>query len=77
VGSLFVSVVAGAIGVAYLVYGRRQKKFVPLIAGVLLCTCPYFIDSLTWLCIVGALLMVAPFFIDLVPFNYPRLLHHA
>lgn len=63
-GSLFVGVVAGAIGVAYLVYGRRQKKFVPLIAGVLLCACPYFIDSLAWLCVVGALLMVAPFVID-------------
>jgi hypothetical protein len=64
VGSLFVGVVAGAIGVGYLVYGRRQKKLVPLIAGVLLCACPYFIDSLAWLCVVGALLMVAPFVID-------------
>ena len=63
-GSLFVGVVAGAIGVAYLVYARRQKKFVPLIAGALLCACPYFIDSLAWLCVVGALLMVAPFVID-------------
>jgi hypothetical protein len=64
VGSLFVGVVAGAIGLAYFVYGRRQKKFVPVIAGVLLSACPYFIDSLAWLCVVGALLMVAPFAID-------------
>ena len=57
---------------AYLVYGRRQKKFVPLMAGVLLCTCPYFIDSLAWLCVVGALLMVAPFVIDFsCRSNYP------
>jgi hypothetical protein len=64
VGNLFVSLVAGAIGAAYIVYGGRQKKFVPVIAGVLLCTCPYFIDSLLWLCVVGALLMAAPFAID-------------
>jgi hypothetical protein len=64
VGSLFVSIVAGAIGLAYLVYGRRQQKIAPLIAGVLLCTCPYFIDSLTWLCVVGALLLIVPFVID-------------
>jgi hypothetical protein len=64
VGSLIISLVAGAIGVAYLVYGRRQKRFVPLIAGVLLCTCPYFIDSLLWLCVAVALLLVAPFVIN-------------
>jgi len=64
VGSLFVGVVAGAIGLAYFVYGRRQKKFVPVITGVLLSACPYFIDSLAWLCVVGALLMVAPVVVD-------------
>jgi hypothetical protein len=65
VGSLLVSLVVGAIGAAYLVYGARQKKFAPLIAGVLLCASPYFLDSVTWLCVVGVLLMAAPFVIDL------------
>ena len=35
-----------------------------MVAGVLLCVCPYFIDSLLWLCVVGALLLAAPFLID-------------
>jgi len=49
---------------AYFVYGKRQTKLTPMIAGVMLCIYPYFIDSLLWLCVVGALLLVAPFVID-------------
>jgi hypothetical protein len=64
VSNLFFGIIAGAIGVAYLVYGRRQTKFVPVIAGVLLCVYPYFVQSWLWLGVVGALLLVAPFVID-------------
>ena len=62
--SLVIGIITGAFGVAYMVYGRRQTKFVPLIAGVLLCAYSYFIDSWVWLCVVGVLLLVAPFIID-------------
>lgn len=61
---LFVGFLAGAFGVAYFVYGKRQTKLTPMIAGVLLCIYPYFIESVLWLCIVGALLLAAPFVID-------------
>jgi hypothetical protein len=64
VGNLFFGIVAGAIGVAYLVYGRRQTKLVPVIAGVMLCIYPYFVESWLWLGVVGALLLAAPFVID-------------
>jgi hypothetical protein len=64
VGNLFFGIVAGAIGVAYLVYGRRQTKLVPVIAGVLLCIYPYFVESWLWLGVVGALLLAAPFVVD-------------
>src|SRR5260221_8732969 len=64
VSTLVIGIITGALGVAYIVYGRRQTKFVPLIAGVFLCAYPYFIDSLVWLCVVGALLLAAPFVID-------------
>ena len=63
-GNLFFGVVAGAIGVGYLVYGRRQRKLVPVIAGVLLCVYPYFVDSGLWLGVVGALLVAVPFVVD-------------
>jgi hypothetical protein len=62
--SLVIGIFAGAIGMAYFIYGKRQGKFVPMIAGVLLCVYPYFSDSLLWLSSVGALLLVAPFLID-------------
>ena len=62
--TLLIGMIAGVFGVAYFVYGKRQTKLVPLIAGVLLCIYPYFIESVLWLSIVGVLLLAAPFLID-------------
>lgn len=62
--SLLVGVIAGAIGAGYFIYGKRQTKIVPMVAGVLLCVYPYFIDSLLWLSVVGLLLVAAPFLVD-------------
>jgi hypothetical protein len=64
VTTLVVGIITGALGLAYIAYGRRQTKFVPLIAGVGLCAYPYFIDSVVWLCVVGVVLLAAPFVID-------------
>jgi hypothetical protein len=61
---LLIGILTGAIGMGYFIYGKRQTKFVPLIAGMMLCVYPYFITSVLWLCVVGALLMAAPFLID-------------
>jgi hypothetical protein len=61
---LIVSVIAGAIGMGYFIYGKRQTKIVPMVAGVLLCIYPYFLDSLLWLSLIGAVLVAAPFVID-------------
>lgn len=62
--TLFIGMLAGVFGMAYFAYGKRQSKLVPMLAGVLLCIYPYFIDSVVWLSIVGALLLGAPFVID-------------
>ena len=62
---LFFGIVTGAIGLAYMVYGRRQTKLVPLVSGLILCGYSYFVDSWLWLCVIGAALLVAPFLIDL------------
>ena len=63
--TLVIGIITGAVGMGYIVYGRRQTKFVPLLAGIFLCAYPYFIDSVVWLCVVGALLLAAPFVIDI------------
>ena len=62
--SVMIGIFTGAIGVGYFMYGKRQARFMPLIAGMLLCIYPYFVDSVTWLVVVGVALMAAPFLID-------------
>ena len=62
--NLFVAIIAGAFGMAYFVYGKRQSKFVPVICGVLLCIFPYFTENLYAQAIIAAVLLAAPFVID-------------
>jgi len=64
VNSLFVGIIAGAIGMGYFVYGKRQAKFAPMISGVMLCIYPYFTDSMIWLAVIGLVLVVVPFVAD-------------
>ena len=58
------SIFLGIIGAGYVMYGRKAHNPVALVAGVLLCLFPYFIDSLTWTLLIGAGLLAAPFFIS-------------
>jgi multisubunit Na+/H+ antiporter MnhC subunit len=62
--SLAIGILTSAVGLAYFIYGKRQTKYVPLLAGMLLCVYPYFVDSLTRLVVIGAALLVAPFLVD-------------
>jgi hypothetical protein len=62
--SLWVGIIAGAFGMAYFIYGKRQSKFVPVIAGVLLCIFPYVTDNPWAQLVIGAVLLAAPFIID-------------
>lgn len=62
--SLWIGVIAGAVGVGHFLYGRRQTKVVPMVAGILLCAYPYFVDSALWLSMIGLALVAAPFLID-------------
>jgi hypothetical protein len=62
--TLAIGILTGAIGVAYFIYGKRQTKFAPLLAGMALFVYPYFVDSTLWLVVIGAVLMAAPFVVD-------------
>ena len=62
--SLLVGMIAGLIGAAYFMYGKKQQKLVPMLTGVALCVYPYFIDSVAWLLVIGAALCAVPFFVD-------------
>jgi FtsH-binding integral membrane protein len=61
--TLLISVLASAIGMGYIVYGRKQMKASALIAGIALCIYPYFIHNLWLSLLAGAAIMAAPFFI--------------
>ncbi|VAX19084.1 hypothetical protein MNBD_NITROSPINAE04-1792 [hydrothermal vent metagenome] len=53
----------GAIGVGFIMYGRKQRAAMPLLAGVALCLFPYFITNVYLLVITGAVLMALPYFV--------------
>jgi len=63
--SLVWSVLFGAIGIGFCLYGRRQKQLVPWISGVALMVVPYFVDSATAIVALGAGFIALPFFVRL------------
>jgi hypothetical protein len=61
---LIVGVIAGAFGVGYFIYGKKQTKVSAMLAGVGLCVYPYFTDDLLLLILIGGILLAVPFFVD-------------
>jgi hypothetical protein len=59
--SLSLSVLFGAVGFGYFIYGKRQRQGPPLIAGLLLMIYPYVISGTWSLIVVGLILMASPF----------------
>lgn len=62
--ALIIGLIAGAIGTGYFIYGKRQQRFAPMLAGLMLGIYPFFTDSPVLLILIGAVLMAAPFYID-------------
>lgn len=46
--SLLVGLVAGLIGTAWFIYGRKQNHSIAMWAGAGLCVYPYFVGNLNW-----------------------------
>jgi hypothetical protein len=60
--NLTLSLVFGAAGIGYFVFGKKMSLFVPLGAGLGLMVLPYFISN-NWLLVMVCLAMMAlPFF---------------
>jgi hypothetical protein len=53
----------GVIGLAYFVYGKKQRAIVPLVTGVTLFIFPYFITNIYALVIVGCIITGVPYFV--------------
>jgi hypothetical protein len=62
-GTLMAGIVFGSFGMGYFVYGKKQKKIVPLLAGILLCVFPYFVSNILMAVLIGGMLMALPFLI--------------
>jgi len=62
--ALIIGMIAGAIGTGYFIYGKRQQRFAPMLAGLMLGIYPFFTDNPVLLVVIGAALMAAPFYID-------------
>lgn len=56
-------VIFGSIGMAFFIYGKKQKATVPFLAGLGLCVFPYFIANIYAMVGVGACLVALPFFV--------------
>lgn len=62
--ALMIGMIAGAIGVGYFVYGKRQQRLATMMAGLMLGIYPFFTDSPLLLLLIGAALMAVPFMTD-------------
>ena len=59
--TLFLGLILGSIGFGYFLYGKKQKKGIPLIAGILLSILPYFGLHIAITIIVGIVICAIPF----------------
>jgi hypothetical protein len=61
--SLLWGLLFGSIGLGFFVYGRRQKKVVPLVSGLALMIFPYFVSNTILLVTLGVVLIAIPYFV--------------
>jgi hypothetical protein len=53
----------GSFGLAYFIYGRKQRAVVPLLCGLVLMFFPYFVSNTIALVVIGLALIVMPYFV--------------
>jgi len=53
----------GSIGLAFFIYGRKQKTIVPLACGLVLMVFPYFVSNTLLLVAIGVMLILVPYFV--------------
>jgi hypothetical protein len=59
------NVLFGGIGVGYFIYGKKQRKPVPLVTGIALFGYSYLMPNITALVLVGLALIAVPRFIKI------------
>lgn len=57
------SILFGAFGMGYFVYGKKQRSPVPFVVGIALMVYPYFITNVYFVVLIGAVLIAVPYFV--------------
>jgi hypothetical protein len=52
-GALFASLIWGAIGSGYFIYGKKQRSVAPMAGGAALVCISYFISSALWMSVAA------------------------
>jgi hypothetical protein len=53
----------GSVGLGYFIYGRKQRRVIPLLAGLGLMVCPYFVPNAILLVLLCIVFMALPYFV--------------
>ena len=61
VANIMLMLFFSAAGMAYFVYGKKQRTPVPFVIGILLMGFPYFISNTWAMGITGFFLLITPF----------------
>lgn len=61
--SLLLIVLFSSLGFAFFVYGKKQRKAMPLVCGMALMGYPYFVSNLVLLASIGVALAAIPYFV--------------
>jgi hypothetical protein len=61
--TLILSLVFGSIGAGYFIYGKKQKRGVPLAVGIALCFFPYVVSNPYAGTAIGVVLTALPWFL--------------
>ena len=60
---LFASLLWGSVGVAYCIYGKRQRAIAPFCGGVLMIVVSYFVGNVVLMSLLCLGLMVAVYYL--------------
>jgi hypothetical protein len=60
---IIVWLVSGALGMGYIIYGKKQSSLVFMLSGIALGVYPYLFSNIIVLIIIGVVLAVVPFVI--------------
>jgi len=56
-------VLFSGMGVAYFIYGKKQRSVVPLCCGIGLSVFPFVVSNTYLMVIIGTVLLVLPYFL--------------